>query len=236
MGRGASRLVSRMKSPLLISVHFPKAGGVATLELLTRALGEQLVLDYTDDPGNPLGRRQLDPDGYFRSRTQLPREALAIHGHFHPAKYADVYDAAWFTVLRHPVPWVISLYWYYRAAAEGRAPIGPMSYRGLQIYITENHLSVFEMARLPIVRTMFTSAYFEGFDMRRFDYIGRHEDRAAAMAALSRLVGRQMPPEHVANATPPNPEMSEMLHDQKLQGRLADVLADQIRFYERWVS
>ena len=81
---------------------------------------------------------------------------------------------------------------------------------------------------------MFTQAYFGGWDMRRFSYIGRLEDRAAAMRALSELVGAELSAERHENANPPRPEIGECLQDAALLKRLERILSTEIRFYERW--
>jgi hypothetical protein len=222
--------------PRLVSVHFPKAGGTSTTSLLRSVYGEHLLLDYDDDPTEPLSIRQLDPERYMRRRVRLAPEVRAVHGHFHPAKYLDEDPAIWFTVLRHPVPWMVSLYWFWRSAAEGLLPEGRTIWGHLHEYMADARLGLEETARLPMVKSMFTKNYFENIDMARFDYIGRHEDRRGAIAALSGLVGQELSAEHRENSNPSREEIGDSLSDTRLIARLTDLLKDEIAFYERWTA
>jgi FkbM family methyltransferase len=225
-----------MSDPILVSVHFPKAGGVSTRKLLSEAFGPAFLEDYQDDPHRPLSRRHLDPYGYMRLREPLPAGTRAVHGHFHPGKYLSLPEARWFTVLREPVDWMASLYWYWRSAAEGMLPQGPVIWGDLHEYVVRQSLGIEQTARLPIVSRMFSETYFGGFDMRRFEYIGDHSDRPRTMAALSQITGHLMAASRRENANPARPEIGETLNDSALTARLRDILGEQVDFYERWVG
>lgn len=225
-----------MSDPILVSVHFPKAGGVSTRKLLSEAFGPAFLEDYQDDPHRPLSRRHLDPYSYMRLRETVPAGTRAVHGHFHPGKYLSLPEARWFTVLREPVDWMVSLYWYWRSAAEGMLPQGPVIWGDLHEYVVKQNLGIEQTARLPIVNQMFSETYFGGFDMRRFEYIGDHSDRTRTMAALSQITGHLMAASRRENANPARPEIGETLNDSALIACLRNILAEQVDFYERWVG
>ena len=213
----------------LVSVHVPKAGGTSTGSLLGKMFpGDELLLDYADDPAQPLSPRQLDPARYLQMRVPLPPQVRAVHGHFHPAKYLDVPDARWFTVLRRPPELLISIYWFFESEDLGEAPL----YR----YFIEESLSVEDLARLPILNTLLSETYFGGVDMNRFDVIACHERRADALRRLSELAERPLPEDEHLRKTPGRKYIDEMLNDDALIRRLESILAQDMKFYERWVS
>jgi hypothetical protein len=224
----------RSGTRLLLSVHFPKSGGKSTEALLREAYQDALLIDNQDDPHYASHRRHIDPVSYMNTPAEVPSTVRAIHGHFHPGKYQSLTDAEWFTVMRHPVPWMVSFYWYWRSAAEGLLNGQRTIWGDLHEYVVDQHLTLEQTARLPIINTMFTETYFGGVDMRRFAFIGDHDDRPAALAKLSEIVGHPMSPVVHENVNPPRPELGETLADTRLLTRLADILQDEIRFYERW--
>lgn len=221
---------------ILVSVHFPKAGGKSTQALLSDAFGAALVIDTDDDPHRPLSPRHLDPVRYMTSTPQLPSAARAVHGHFHPGKYSRLDGARFFTILRHPVPWIVSLYWYWHSAADGRLRGRPVFWGDLHEYLIRERLTIEEVAQLPIVNRMFSHTYFGSWDMRRFQYVGRHEDRGSAMRALSAMVGAPVSQDRRENVNPPRPEIGETLNDTSTISRLTDILGEEIAFYERWTA
>ncbi len=213
------------EAPLLLSVHYPKAAGTATADLLRRHFGESLLLDYADDPADPTSRRNLDTQSFFDPALTLPADIRAVHGHFHPGKYRHVKDALWVTVLRHPVDTIISIYWFW-SSYESDSP--------LHRYFRERRLSVEELARLPLLRRLMSETYFGGVDMSRFSLIGRHEARAESLAALASLLGVTLPPDEAKNQTPNQEGLLDMLSDGALRRRLVNLLAEDVAFYERW--
>lgn len=212
---------------MLLSVHVPKAGGTATADLLQRTFGNRLVRDYDDDPSNPTAMRNVDPHRFFRCPRSVASDVLAVHGHFHPARYADMPNATWVTVLRHPVDTIISTYWYWLS----EEPLGP-----LHAYFLSQALTVEELARIPLLRRLMSETYFGGVDMRQFTLIGRHEDRRQVLQRLANLVGRELPPDERRNVTGPQASLQDMLVDAPLRARLSSLLADDVRFYERWAE
>jgi hypothetical protein len=212
--------------PPLISVHIPKAGGTSTLDALQAAYGDAFSQDYADDPGNPMCQRLIDPARYFERNVSMPPGVKCIHGHFHPGKFNIAKDTVLFTLLRHPVDNLISIYFFWKA-------LGPSPGAELLNYFCANNLNIVETAKLPQLRWLLSKCYFEGFDMDRFDLIGRHEARASAFAKLSQLIGHPLKCPH-SNITPESEERQAAADDSKLRAQLEDILVDDIRFYERY--
>lgn len=70
--------------------------------------------------------------------------------------------------------------------------------------------------------------------MRSFDFIGRHEKRDETLEALSKLINLDLDRALHANRTPESDVRRELESDATLRGRLSDLLADDLRFYERF--
>lgn len=208
----------------LISVHVPKAGGTSTLNTLQRAFGAAFRSEYSFDPANPSSQRVIDPASYFARRTSVP-PATCIHGHFHPGMFDLTADTVLATILRHPVDNLISIYWFWQGLGNGHT--------GLRNYVVDNELSIVETARLPLLRRLLSETYFGGFDMARFDVIGTHDDRATFFTTLAARIGRRLDPGMHENETPPASGRAAMAADPALRRRLEDLLADDVRFFER---
>ena len=211
---------------IFVGVHFPKAGGNSLLMALRERYGDALEWDYEDPPALPQAQRHMDPDRYFARRDEPPPNAACIFGHFHPAKYAHL-NAVRFTVLREPVNNIVSIYCYLRAKQPGSI---------LHHYVQREHLSVVETARLPLLRRLMSDAYFGGVDMGTFDFIGVHERRAETNAALCDLLDLKPFDDVRSNATPPSTEREEIMASAQTMSELRDVLADDVRFYERFAG
>jgi hypothetical protein len=210
----------------LISVHVAKSGGTSVKVLLQAAYGRSFSEDYDDNPVNPLSMRVLAPSLYMGTSKLIPDGVSCIHGHFHPGKYTIARSVAMFTILRHPVDNIISIYWFWKAFDRGTEP--------LHDFFLRNGLTIIETARLPLLRYLFSNSYFGGFDMGRFDIIGRHDDRERALTKLSCLIETPLDIETRENITAPSEEREQMESDPRLRRRLEDILSEDIRFYERY--
>lgn len=208
----------------LFSVHVAKAGGTALRDAFRNAFGEGFLADYADDPANPLSPRNLDPGRHLAARCQAPQEVRCVHGHFHPAKYAIGPDDYLFTLLREPVDNLLSIYFFWKTLPRSASP--------LHCYFLDNDLSLTETARLPTLRWLFSRTYFGGFDMARFNLVGRHEARAEALSRLSADIGVTIGRSGRVNETPPSPERDAAAGDTRLRSLLGNILSDDIRFYE----
>jgi hypothetical protein len=213
---------------ILLSIHAPKAGGSSVRRILASVYGEGMRLDYADNPASPVGQRLLDPSRYMDRTERIPDGVSCVHGHFHPGKYEISAHDIIFTMLRNPIDNIISIYYFWKSM--------PRQGDVLHDYFVDHNLSLLETAKLPILRYLYSRTYFGDFPMDRFDLIGRHEDRQAALLKLAQLIGRPLDVSVRDNVTPPSDERAEMENDPVLRGRLADILADDMRFYERHVT
>ena len=212
---------------MLISVHTPKTSGTAIRRMLKEALGDRLMLDYAENPADPLSQRVLDPDRY-RTRSQpIPVGIAGVHGHFHPGKY-DLTNAFLFTMLREPLDNIISIYFFWQNFPR---------HDQLHGYVLDNQLSLLETARLPLLRRLYSETYFGGFDMGRFDLIGRYDQREKALGQLpSILVVRLMLQQGSMLLTMFRRQRDAVFSDHSLIRELEDILADDLRFYEKYAG
>lgn len=214
----------------VVSLHVPKAAGTSLLALYRRGFGDgAVVMDYDDDPANPDSPSRIDPGAWrVRRPRRLPDGARVVHGHFPACKYDLVADVLRVTFLRHPVDNLVSIYCYWRRI--------PRQDSALHRRFLDNALGLLDMARLPELRWLYSRTYFGGFDMGRMDFIGCHENRTSDLARLGRMLGIALDPTLHLNATEPegdDAERQSLLADSGLMAKLADIAADDIRFYER---
>lgn len=215
------RYCLRMK---LISVHMPKAGGTSIKLSLKETFGSSFRLENEDDPTRPDSERNMNPARYFGRRRVLPPEVDCIHGHFHPGQFDLQQNAFLFTLLRHPVSNMISIYSFWKSL--------PSQNHSLHDYFLSKRLSIIELAHLPALRWLYSRTYFGGFDMDRFNLVGRHEHREDALARLADAIGVDLDKHNHENSTPVSEERKALMSDPLLLGRLHTILADDIRFYE----
>ena len=211
----------------IISVHAPKAGGTSISSALSNAFGPEFATDYSEDPADPRSPRNIDPDVYFSRRRVLPEGIRCLHGHFHPAQF-DLTGVFLFTLLRHPLENIVSIYFYWKELPSQGQP--------LHDYFLSRELSIFEMANLPLLRRLYSQTYFGAFEMSRFDLIGRHDMRDEALGELGSATGVEIDTSLRVNVTSPSAEREALLADAAQMRRLSDILADDIRFYERYFS
>jgi hypothetical protein len=196
----------------VVSVHVPKVAGSSLYTQLANLLGEdEVVLDLAHDPvsGRP-------------GAAAFPAGARVVHGHFPARRYAGN-AACWITFLRHPVENVFSNFAYWRRV---HAPSLNLDLRKFP--------SVLDFASYPGQDRLFSELYFGGFDMRRFDFIGFHETRAADMPRLGALLGLPLRSEIHVNKTPVCDIRAAEEEDPAIRARLTDILAPDIKFYEYW--
>ena len=210
----------------LISVHVAKAGGSSTRRVLEKAYGASFMADYADNPSNPESQRVLDPIGYMNRRASVPDGVYCVHGHFHPGKYIIGKETILATILRHPVDNIISIFSFWRANVD--------RYDALHKYFLRSHLTVIQMAQLPLLKNLYSETYFGGFNMSRFDIIGRHEKRDEALHELALITNTTLDTSIYDNKTPPDKEREDIANNVDIRRQLTDILAEDINFYERY--
>src|SRR5437868_9585637 len=150
----------------IISVHAPKAGGTSISHILASAFASAFLTDYAEDPADPRSPRNIDPDSYFSRKRVLPDGVRCLHGHFHPGQFDLSDDVFLFTLLRHPLDNIISIYFFWKTLSSQGQP--------LHDYFSSRQLDILDMARLPLLRHLYSRTYFGSFDMSRFNLIGCH--------------------------------------------------------------
>lgn len=210
----------------LISVHVAKAGGSSLLKIFESRFGDQLLKDYAENPADPLSPRNLDPERYFARQTRIHDGIACVHGHFHPGKYAIPANAILSTILRHPVENMMSIHFFWKTLGPGHDP--------LHDYFLRHNLTLLDTAKLPLLRHLFSKTYFGGFDMGRFNLVGRHDNRDAALTKLGTLIGGTFAGDTHENVTQPTQERQEAGSNPHMQRALADILIDDMRFYDRF--
>ncbi len=217
-----------MTDPLLISIHFPKAGGSSLRKQLVERFGSQVLEDYGDDPVNPISPPSLDPRRFFSVARTVPDNVKAVHGHFPAAKYWAVDNAIRFTFLREPIDNLLSIYFYWL-----RNP-PDLNANPLHHLVCSQNLTILECAQLPLLQALASGRYFGHFDMACLDFIGFHERRREDLPRLSSLLGIPFDVETHENAI--SDEQAEqrdaILSNSALTARLRDILTDDVRFYE----
>jgi hypothetical protein len=215
----------------LISVHVPKCAGTSFQQALDRAYTpEAIFYDYTDRPGDPASPMHLDPEGFLRrQRDEVPKVIAGkkvAHGHLYIRKYDGIKAAHRITFLRHPVDRAISQYFYWlKLARHGHK---------LHDYFLDNQLSLLEFARLPLVRYLYTRAYFREVDMGIFDFIGSYENIEQNVQKLGTLLGKDLRLErvNVNRSSSYEQRQREIQSDKTTLDQLRASLAEDVAFYE----
>jgi hypothetical protein len=216
----------------LISVHFPKAGGVSFLSALNEAFGADKVLKtYDCDPVDPSNPWWIHPTWFRHNRPSTVKPYMAVHGHFPIQKYDLVSPAVRVVMLREPVENLISIYYYWKSLFDS-----PAEGHGIYAFVKKQRLSLLEMAQIPVLRRLMSVTFFGDFDMRRFDVIGAHERRSEFIDEVSKVVGIPLSTAHRENVTPPSEERGNVLSDTIMITKLRYLLQDDIRFYETYTG
>jgi hypothetical protein len=196
--------------------------------VLQRAFGEDAVLmDYKDNPADPCSRFSLDPEAVIGSVADLGGFE-AVHGHFHLSKYDRLRDAFRVTFLRDPIENLFSIYFYWK----GLERQGYCTHD----YFLDQRLGILEMARMTVNRWLMTRTFFGGVDMDRFDYVGDHSTFTEDVGRLSNLIGRPLDASvriNLSDRRPYQAEYDQLRADPKIRSALQDIVADDLRFYER---
>lgn len=207
-----------------ISVHTPKTSGTSIAAGLQKIFGDLLEIDNSDDPANPTSQRVIDPCAYFGRNRKLGGHTACLHGHFHPGQF-DLDGVFLFTMLRHPVDNILSIYFFWKTC--------PLHGNPLHDYFITQELSLIDTAKLPALRFPYTERYFGGFNMDNFSVLGRYEDRLGYFRKLNYELGLELDSSMNFNVTTPDDDRDHMSLDQNLRRVLQDILKEDIMFYEK---
>jgi hypothetical protein len=200
-----------------VSVHFPKAGGSSLKIQLESILGESLLQDYAHDPLGPHAMEEVD---------DLPSKYKMVHGHYRASRYSKLRNRFLFTFLRNPMDNLISIYFFWRDF--------PPSGNPWHLKFLNERPSILDFAKYTPLRRLISDAYFGGFDMNTFDFIGFHETRREDYLRLGSLINLPLSGEVHANRTENgHEERATIMSSHKTMSELAELLADDLKFYDR---
>lgn len=178
----------------IISVHVPKTAGTTFGNLLVRHYGLDRV--FKDYQGEDLG--------------EVGPEIRVVHGHFIAGKYHGLYpEARRIAWIRHPVPWVIS---YYYFAKNVPRPKGQPLFARLH----DDGLSLLEFAEHPFARNIVWRSYLYGLALEDYFFVGVQEHFRDDLAELNRRMGW---PEVEVGVENTNPQAG---YRERLEAHLAD--------------
>lgn len=197
----------------LISVHYAKTGGTSLWAELARHYGDAIFADHDHDPCNPTQR--------YNPPTELPATVKAVMGHIRPDLYPIAPHTKLITFLREPVDKLLSIYFFWR----NLPPCGSPEHDAF----LANRPSIFSYAEE--IAGVSIEAYFGGFDMSRFDFIGFHDLRHEHLSCLSAMLGFEIASDVVLNVTPYSQERISIQSDWKAMSRLREILDVEVTFY-----
>lgn len=219
----------------IISVHMPKVAGSSFLQQLKSQFAEhELLLDYGDDPVNPLSIVSIDPNRYNVEPIKSIAPHKIVHGHFSPQKYANLNNAFRMTFLRHPIDNIMSIYYFWMAHKSDSWASSVFQ------YFKDENLSLVRFAMLPKIRYLYTRSYFFDFDMKCFDFIGDYAKYDEELVRLGKCLGVTFDLNGRVNITkeyfesPPSINNEREINAKTEYDTLAVILKDDIDFYERY--
>lgn len=177
--------------------------------------GDRVFWDLEHDPCNAAHDIHQPP--------ALDEHIVAVQGHIRADRYANHPIRVLTTFLRDPVDKLISVYFFWKTLPPTNSPD--------HLRFLAEQPSILEHARAT-AGTAFP-AYYGGFDMRDFDFIGFHDRRVEDLSALSAIAGFPIPHDIHLNPTPASPERTAVLGDPALLSDLRRALAEDIDFYEK---
>ena len=216
-----------MKYSKVLSVHYPKAGG-SSLKTSLKKLGSFNVIEiYDDDPVDPLSKTNTDPLSSRENAKTIYNSSAQdtiFHGHFSPRKFQNLDFDLKFTIIRHPVNWIISLYFFWSKMADD----GVTAHNLYEKFKIERP-SLQDFAKYPAINDCLSRAYFGDYPIENLDFVGIQERYQETIKRLSELLGQQLM-ESEENKRQNIDILPEV--DDKTLNRLYSLLAKDISFYE----
>jgi hypothetical protein len=191
-----------------------------------------VLRDYASDPVDPCGLINLHPTRYEETKPTSLGLYAAVHGHFHIGRYDRISDAIRAVVLRDPIDNLISIYYYWDLLRK----TGHASGHCLYGYFCASKISLLDLATIPALQKLMTRSYFRNIDMGYFDVIGDFTDLDGYLRRVTNLIGVEFAALPKVDVTPPSDERRATSEDTCTLARLRDLLADDLRFYERYCN
>lgn len=155
---------------LILSVHIPKAAGIALWEMLSRAFAGHIATDYPDrDPW-----------------AECTDPVRVIHGHFELSRYLGVVpNPRVIAFLREPLSRAISHFNYWCHPQEG----DPLDHPIYKEYFQKQEPDLNRFLLAPEMGNIMTSFLLPFERPEQFFFIGFQETFDEDIAALQRLLG-----------------------------------------------
>jgi len=227
---------------------------------------DRVYLDYDENPHNYKQPYHINPDDYlkrFASGYPFLVGKKAVHGHLWMKKYHNITGVPRVAFLREPIERLISDYWNEKVFSEGRKNSILENYEAIdslvrkyrawnrkvrvrhnpiQLSFFDNPPSLLEFAGIPIKRKFYSSLFFGDIGPEQYDFIGDYSRFDDEMRRLKNLLG-------IAGSLDPKKEnitsirangyaefKDRNLNDPAILGRLKELLADDLDFYEKYAG
>lgn len=199
----------------IVSVHFPKTGGVSLVSGLEEWYGDSLLKEYAYFPGRP----------NFPSERPLTlgKKFRAVHGHFAAHKYINMRPSFFITFIREPVDRLISLYFHWKTHG---------TFNEQQRHFMNSPHTIVDFARS--IGSDYVS-YFGRVDIDKFNFIGRTEHYSEDLEVLSKLTGIPFSLFRL-NVGKISVEREELLSNSSILGALRNELYDDMIIYDRMLK
>jgi hypothetical protein len=225
---------------MIIVVHIPKTAGTQFRRALEAVFAPgEIIYDYLDFPLLPGSRFNSDPIGWRReansSVSNLSKDAKVIIGHFSATKYFDLIPAAdLITWVRHPVPRLISNYFYLKYHEH----VGEWDH---PVMVAAKSASFAEFAEIPAMQNVMTHLFLRTTRIEDFTFVGIQEHYSDDLAYLCGMMGWPVPdvPTERANANryPGYREaVEEIMADRGLIRRIERTNRADIEYYQTAVE
>jgi hypothetical protein len=172
---------------LIISIHIPKTGGAAFLEILRPMATEIFYLDYGNQVFSPTalyrhGHKVDDAFESFADLERLPGRSV-IHGHFRIGKYLERFpNASYIAWLRDPVERIASHYFFWqRDAIKHRFTEDPLCNK-----VMSEKLSLLEFAELERLRNV-QHRFLSPTGVNGCDFVGITEEYDRSIKLFQKL-------------------------------------------------
>lgn len=212
----------------IVFVHFPKSGGVSLRNgLLESDIASCLIPHYTDDPVDPNAQVNLDFEkSKEMAQTLASKQSYLIYGHFASRSFLHIDYDHMFTIIRHPIPWLLSLYSYWSTLCEDAKP----GHQNFQAFC-ESKLGIVELLNIEEIKEIYTNTYFRDTNYEDFSFVGIHEEYHESVHAIQEILEIEFPIKFDNLG-------SNLLcwKDLKFNQRLSikRKLKSEIQFYEDW--
>jgi len=227
---------------------------------------DAVYFDYDENPHNYGQPYHTDPETYlerFSSGYPFLTGKKVVHGHLWMKKYHNIKDVLRITFLRNPIERLISDYWNEKVFSEGwkksifenHEAIDSLvrKYRAwnrklrvrhnpVQSSFFGNPPSLLEFAGIPLKRNFYSTIFFGDVGPEEYDFIGdydRFDEEMQRLKIFLDQAGQLDPKKENITSIRANGYADfkdRNLNDPVTLGKLKDLLADDLDFYEKFAG